>query len=57
MSITAIAILKPAASLSALSVAAQSYRYPKSTIADSLLFYAKSLHKLAIQLATLAAAK
>ena len=46
MSITTIAILKSAATLSALAVAA-----------DPLLFDAKSLHKLAIQLATLASAE
>ncbi len=57
MSITTIAILKSEATLSALAVAAQSYRYLISTVADSLLFDAKSLHKLAIQLATLASAK
>nr|WP_321239182.1 hypothetical protein [uncultured Tolumonas sp.] len=52
-----LAELKSETSLSALSVAAQSYRYPILTIADSLLFDGKSLHKLAIELATLAAAK
>jgi len=46
MSITNINDLKSETSLSALAVAA-----------DSLLFDAKSLHKLAIQLATLASAK
>jgi hypothetical protein len=57
MSITTINDLKSETSLSALAVAAQSHRYLISTVADPLLFDAKSLHKLAIQLATLASAK
>jgi len=52
-----LAELKFETSLSALTATDLSYRSPVLIAINSLLFDAKSLHKLAIELATLAAAK